>query len=111
MTDTKAQRKAADADKAARTNDRDTIVNLMSTTQGRKWLWAQLSFCGIFHALDISDHAYMAWKEGQRNYGLKLLASINKHSPAMYIRMLQENSGIVEESEEPLNTQEEESNG
>jgi hypothetical protein len=64
---------------------------LMSTPDGRMWMWDLLTRCGVYHSSYSSDALAMAFHEGHRNIGLHLTAEINRLSPEMYARMVNEN--------------------
>lgn len=85
-----AKKRLAD-DRAA---DKEVITSLMRTVVGRRWIWNQLSFAQIFVGDEMLDPYVMAFKKGQRNTGLRLLQDVNRFAPDMYVRMVQENSGV-----------------
>ena len=73
----------------------------MSSTPGRRWLWLILERAGIFHNTENLDHAYMAWEKGVRNEALRILASIMKHTPDLYVRLTNENTAASLQESEP----------
>lgn len=74
------------------------IQALMETEFGRRIMWRLLSqFCGVFDATFSSDALAMAWKEGQREVGLRLIEEIQKYTPHDYARMLSERMKRIEE--------------
>jgi hypothetical protein len=89
-SDRKSIRKA---EKAARIVDRareEVITNLMSTTQGRQWLWDLLSSCHVFAQTFTSDPLMTAFGEGRRAIGLELLSDIMSACPDQYITAARE---------------------
>ncbi len=89
-SDRKSIRKA---EKAARQSDRtrqEVITNLMSTTQGREWLWGLLESCHIFAQTFTSDPLATAFAEGRRNIGLAILGDIMFACPDQYITAARE---------------------
>ena len=65
---------------------------LMSTTQGREWVWQVLSDC---HAWDeriaVTANAYeQGFWSGQREIGLQLMRRVARSSPDNFSRMLTE---------------------
>lgn len=93
-TSERAQRAAKK--QAARDEDinKTVISTLMSTVQGRRWIWLELCFAQVFIACESLEPARLAFNEGRRNTGLRLLASVTRHAPAMYVRMTEENTNI-----------------
>lgn len=77
-----------------RETDKTVIVALMSTPDGRRWIWNKLAEAQIFVEGESLDHAVLAYQKGMRNVGLRLLASVSTHTPEMYIRMTQENAPV-----------------
>src|SRR6266404_8519575 len=89
-SDRKSIRKA---EKAARLADRarqEVIVNLMSTTFGRAWLWDLLSSCHVFGQTFTSDPLMTAFGEGRRAVGLALLGDVMLACPDQYITAARE---------------------
>ena len=90
----KAQRLQAAKD---RETDKTVVRALMSSVDGRRWVWLRLSEAMIFVADVELEHAIMAWKAGMRNSGLRLLTSVMAAAPDMYVRMTAENTNRREE--------------
>src|SRR5258705_8239221 len=89
-SDRKSIRKA---EKAARLADRarqEVIVNLMSTTFGRAWLWDILTSCHVFAQTFSPDPLMTAFSEGRRAVGLALLADVMSACPDQYITAARE---------------------
>jgi len=69
---------------------RECINGIMSVAPGRKWMCDLLEHCHIF-ATSFSDAAIrMAFMEGQREVGLRLLTDIMASCPDEYITMMGE---------------------
>jgi hypothetical protein len=81
------------AEKAAKVADqqRKEIVNgIMSVEPGRRWMCELLEICHIF-ATSFSDvDLRMAFMEGQREIGLRLLMDIMASCPDEYVQMMRE---------------------
>jgi hypothetical protein len=86
--------RAKDQQAKDRRGEVTVIQALMSTVDGRRWVWLQLEFARCFVEDSGLDPFQMAYDKGRRNTGLKLLASVTQHTPQMYIRMTQENTGV-----------------
>lgn len=93
-----AAKKRATAD---RTVTKDVITSLMSTIQGRRWVWMELTYAQIWAPGDSLEPYRMAYEKGSRNAGLRLLDAVSRYTPTMYIRMTQENTSVQLE-EEPV---------
>lgn len=87
--DIRAQEKAA-ARLAA--NDREVIVGLMSTIIGRSWIHSKLELCHIFSDPFSGDALLEAYRKGERNIGLALLADLHAYCPDQYILMMREHN-------------------
>lgn len=72
----------------------DVIKTLMATPGGRAWLWEQLTLSHIFATSFVpGDPMASAFQEGQRNFGLRLLAQVTKAAPDAYLLAMKENAG------------------
>ena len=88
--------KQARAEKKARDRfDSDADVELvkwaMSSKRGRSLVWWLLSESGIWHTSFSPNAMQMAFAEGNRNLGLKVLANIHLGCPQMEATMRKEN--------------------
>jgi hypothetical protein len=67
----------------------DDVRHVLSTPNGRRYMWRYLAECGVFQtSFDGSSRTY--FREGERNIGLKILADINEAQPEAYVTMLKE---------------------
>ena len=68
---------------------------LMGDARGRRLMMSLLSDMGLFRCVydgAVKDPALeMAFREGRKNLGYKLLSEIDRFCPEMYFRMLKEN--------------------
>ena len=74
---------------------RAVVYGLMQSPEGRAWIWRELAECHIFH-LSFEpgfDAATVAFREGERNRGLRLLAQVNIAAPQFYQMMQREAAG------------------
>jgi hypothetical protein len=85
--DVRAQEKIA---QRLATNDREVITGLMSSIIGRAWVHNKLEFCHIFADPFTNEALLEAYRKGERNVGLVLLADIMIHCPTHYITMMEE---------------------
>jgi hypothetical protein len=70
----------------------DDFRGIMSTVQGRRFVWSMLVQFGAFRELFDESHALMAYKEGRRQIGLYLIHKINVDCPDQYQVMTNENT-------------------
>lgn len=78
------RRKEKEARQAERARE-DVVRNLMSTMQGREFVWNILEDCRIFSSTFNGDALQSAFNEGRRSAGLALLAAIMQSCPDQYI--------------------------
>lgn len=81
------------AEKAARTAEvlrHDHIRHAMSTPLGRAWFWTLLKACHIFETSWAPEPLTIAFREGERNIGLLIVADIFAACPEQYLLMTQE---------------------
>jgi len=71
-------------------NDAEVIRGLMSTITGRAWMHSKLEFCHIFADPFTNEALLEAYRKGERNIGLALLADIMLHCPQQYVIMMEE---------------------
>ncbi len=86
---------SAKADKASRSKltlqiETDDLKWLMSNKRGRRFVTRLLEQAGVYRLSFNTNALTMAFNEGTRNEGLRLLAQINEHCPKRYIEMLKE---------------------
>ena len=95
MTNAASSRQIARRAKQSAEDARDesmVLGTIMKFHHGRRWMWLMLSRAGIFTASESLEPQVLAWREGQRNEGLRLLSAILKHTPNEYVLMTNENS-------------------
>lgn len=97
MTGTTSERGLAKA-LARQTKDRlaaqRTITLVMSTIDGRRWMYNELADAHMWDVNTGIDPYQIVYDKAQRNVGLRWLEAINRHCPAMYIRMMEEATNI-----------------
>lgn len=77
------------------------VTTLVTTKDGRRYLWLELSECNVFaQTINFDSFAKTGFLEGQRSRGLKLLADICRWTPDAYILMTRENSQVELEEEQ-----------
>lgn len=85
-----------------RITDEVITKQLMSTPDGRRWVWLRLGEAALFIENEDLDPYHMAYAKGTRNAGLRLLNDVSRFTPHEYIVMTQEATSVklVEQTEE-----------
>lgn len=88
-----AQRES-DAEKQALIRDqiKADFLWLMTDQRGRRIVWRQLSAAGVFNTTFDIQAMQMAFAEGRRSEGLRLLAQVHTLCPELYPTMMKENT-------------------
>ncbi len=73
------------------TEDQD-LKFLLSSDQGRRFIWNMLEKCGVFKS-SFTGSSETFFLEGQRNIGLKLMSDIMRVDPDSYLKMIKSNKG------------------
>lgn len=66
------------------------IYHVMSSKQGRRIVWSQLTLCHVFSSTFATEPHVTAFNEGQRNAGLRLFSLVMKSCPDLYLTMANE---------------------
>ena len=64
---------------------------VVSTEQGRRFLWDLLGFTGIYRS-SFTGNSSTFFNEGRRDVGLRIMGQIHEHAPEAYLAMLKENT-------------------
>lgn len=72
------------------------FVWLMKDKRGRRIVWRQLSAAGVFQSSFDPNAMQMAFNEGRRSEGLRLLAQVHELCPDLYPTMMKEQSQCPE---------------
>ncbi len=79
-------------DRLERENEGEDIKWLMSDKRGRRVLWRLMDQAGVFRSTFNTNAMAMAFAEGNRNYGLRVLSLIHTLCPKLYPVMMKEQS-------------------
>lgn len=71
-------------------SEQDDVAWLMSSKRGRRILWRFLDRAGVYRTSFNQNSMTMAFNEGVRNEGLRLVATIHACAPEQYPVMLKE---------------------
>lgn len=74
---------------AEETEDSD-LKWLMGSRRGRRVVWRILDRAGVFRLSFSTDPLAMAFAEGSRNSGLRMLAQLHELCPKRYMAMVRE---------------------
>lgn len=70
--------------------ERDDLVAVMSSAEGRRLVWRLLERAGVFRISYSADSDLTIFNEGQRNQGLRLFTDAQEFCPKLYLTMAQE---------------------
>jgi hypothetical protein len=76
--------------KLAEQQRREIVTGIMSVAPGRSWMCDLLEHCHIFHTSYNDLPHRMAFMEGQREVGIRLLSDIMSACPDHYVLMMRE---------------------
>ena len=91
-------------EKAAKELDRqraEVIRALMDTTAGRAYVWSELVAAHVFATSFSLEPLQMAFTEGERNTGLRLIDTIMDNCPDEFLLMWRESSAREHSREQP----------
>ena len=77
-------------EKLAKENEETDIKWLMGTKRGRRILWRLMDQSGVFRLSFNTNAMQMAFAEGNRNFGNRMLAMIHEQCPELYSVMVKE---------------------
>lgn len=66
-------------------HERDFLA-VMSTPEGRRFVWGLLGDAGVYRQSFESDSMATAFNEGMRAGGLRILARLNDEAPELYLK-------------------------
>ena len=93
-TDLQAQERIkADRDterRLAKDSEESDIKWLMGSRRGRRIVWRLLSQSGVFRTSFNTNAMSMAFAEGNRNFGNRLLDLVHRACPESYLKMVSE---------------------
>lgn len=73
---------------------RGVLKGILRTPAGRAWLYEMLNMCHIYHTSFIPGQPdASAFREGERNVGLKMAGEASAADPENYLLMVREGNG------------------
>lgn len=89
------------------------LRDVLALPAGRRLIWRWIGDHGVFHTSFRSNALEMAFREGRRDIGLRMLAEVEEASPDLFLQMQQEAVAIarreddIEKRNEALDPQDE----
>jgi len=77
-------------ERLVREQERSDLKWLMGSKRGRRIVWRLLAQSGLFSSTFVSDALALAFAEGRRHYGGKILQAIHEDCPELYPVMVKE---------------------
>lgn len=72
-------------------DNREVLATLLSSPQGRNWMWDLMTLGHVFETTFVpGDALSMAFREGERNIGLRLIAMVTTAAPDALIQMMRD---------------------
>lgn len=91
MSDERAEiRRARRVAQAQRREELELLAALLRAPAGRRWIYNLLASCHVFQTSFDRNALGMAFREGQRDVGLRLTIDVTEASADMYLQMLKE---------------------
>lgn len=73
---------------------RTVLRNIMGSKSGRGWMFELLATCHVYETSFSANALNMAYSEGERNIGLRLVASLAEACPERYLEMMREGGDV-----------------
>lgn len=70
------------------------IRKAMSDPDGREWFYNVLASCHVYSTSFATNALAMAYREGERNVGLRLTTELTEACPDLYLIMLKEAGNV-----------------
>jgi hypothetical protein len=105
--DKKQVKAAGQKEKFGREQELKDIASVLSTIEGRRFIWRYLGITGIDKVSFTGDVNWAVFYEGQRNVGLALKTDIMEAAPMALVQMMTEAKNRQANEQEPQKEQEE----
>ena len=76
-----------------RLEELQALGRMLGDPAGRRWIWGMLSECHVWQTSMASNALRLAFLEGERSQGLRLLGEIQEANAEMFLQMMKENQG------------------
>ena len=99
--DTEAAREAIEADNRRKmAKGKGDVQQVLKMVEARRMLWRVLEWSHVMHLSFHPDAKITAFREGQRDIGLRLVEIINDADPNAYYQMAREHASDLKNEEE-----------
>lgn len=88
----RVKEEAHQRDRLAQVNEAEDFKWLMGSKRGRRIVWRLLDRAGVFRLSFNTNSMAMAFAEGNRNEGLRIMTQIHTLCPELYSVMTKENA-------------------
>lgn len=88
----RAKEETQQRDRLAQVNEAEDFKWLMGSKRGRRIIWRFLDRAGVFRLSFNTNSMAMAFAEGNRNEGLRIMGQIHTLCPELYSTMTKENA-------------------
>ena len=89
-SDTRQIKAATKRSKTDRALDDGVLLMIMTTQNGRAWIWRHLGRCHAFQTTYTGDNNATNFRCGEANIGLELIADLLRACPDQFIFMMRE---------------------
>lgn len=87
----RAREERSEKDKLAAQLVAGDLKWLMEQKRGRRIVWRWLEEAGVYRSSFNTSGSVMAFNEGMRNFGLRILSQVMEAAPGTFATMLEEN--------------------
>ena len=99
--DQRSVRKAKQRERQERDHELNDLRDVLSTRQGRRFVWKLLGMAGCFRLSFVYGEAETtAFNEGRRSLGLALMADVHEADAEKYVQMANEANGEARTKED-----------
>ena len=105
MAQTARERQARRRDQLA------LLTKLMADPVGREYFWDLLVSCHLYSTSFGTNALMMAFREGERNVGIRLAADLNQASPDLYLDMCKEGENVRRQNQRAAERRSDTGNG
>lgn len=89
-SDTRQIKAATKRSKSDRSMDDGVLLSLMTTPNGRAWMWRLIARCHAFRTPYTGENNATNFQLGEQNIGLELIADLLRACPDQFIFMMRE---------------------
>lgn len=95
MSEDRAENRKARREAAVKRREQlEQLGRFMSTPPGREYMYDLLASCHVYTTSFATNALAMAFREGERNIGLRLGADLTEASADLYLQMLKEADNV-----------------